>query len=390
MASPPANEALPSLLTGSAGFGINVRDLPFGAVGDGQADDTVAIQRALDAAVAAGGDSVLIPRGTYRIRETLRIADVVGLRVRGAGAGATTLRWDGDDVDPLLHIADAYSSTVQDLFIRSTSDAPLHTAILVDNGPGVLVPPSRTTLESLVIDGTNAGGLGIGVRFALGAGGDNNNDFHLLEKVSVNNYGEAGFSLEGSQAKALLFLDCVASGNGLGRDGVATHRGEGARGGSFTWIGGGGGGNLHADFHLGDASAPISILGASFESSAMLLDTEGPTNAPWPVTLRGTRWSVDASVTALESHGAFLRFRSPGPLRIEGCTLSVFDPTAAGGVGSARIDVASLGADVALTFVDNAVTVDVADAADLFRGSRPTLSGSNLLRTRLDEPVRSF
>ena len=42
---------------------FNVRD--FGAKGDGVAKDTVAVQRAVDAANAAGGGEVLLPKGTY-------------------------------------------------------------------------------------------------------------------------------------------------------------------------------------------------------------------------------------------------------------------------------------------------------------------------------------
>ena len=41
----------------------NVRD--YGAKGDGAAKDTAAVQRAVDAASAAGGGEVLLPKGTY-------------------------------------------------------------------------------------------------------------------------------------------------------------------------------------------------------------------------------------------------------------------------------------------------------------------------------------
>ncbi|HEX4341974.1 MAG TPA: glycosyl hydrolase family 28-related protein, partial [Verrucomicrobiae bacterium] len=42
---------------------FNVRD--YGAKGDGQAFDTDAIQKALDACGAAGGGTVKLPAGTY-------------------------------------------------------------------------------------------------------------------------------------------------------------------------------------------------------------------------------------------------------------------------------------------------------------------------------------
>lgn len=53
----------------------------FGARGDGIADDTAALQSALDAAFGAGGQVFLeIPPGTYKVTRTLRIAPVEGDR----------------------------------------------------------------------------------------------------------------------------------------------------------------------------------------------------------------------------------------------------------------------------------------------------------------------
>ncbi|EHI55951.1 hypothetical protein HMPREF9333_00994 [Johnsonella ignava ATCC 51276] len=49
------------------GFVANVRDAAYGAAADGVSDDTAAIQKAIDAASAAGGGIVDIPAGNYMI-----------------------------------------------------------------------------------------------------------------------------------------------------------------------------------------------------------------------------------------------------------------------------------------------------------------------------------
>lgn len=67
---------------------ISVRD--FGAVGDGLADDTVAIQAAIDAVIPIGS-SLFLPIGTYRLSDKLVIPFGTGWRIEGAGQYATTL-----------------------------------------------------------------------------------------------------------------------------------------------------------------------------------------------------------------------------------------------------------------------------------------------------------
>lgn len=66
---------------------IDVRT--FGAKGDGVTDDTAAIQRALDAAEAAGGGIVFAPEGTYGFTQLNIRASVT---LCGVGRGATTLQ----------------------------------------------------------------------------------------------------------------------------------------------------------------------------------------------------------------------------------------------------------------------------------------------------------
>lgn len=70
-----------------AEIAVNVRE--FGAVGDGVADDTTAIQAAIDAAAAGSIKTVVMPPGSYRITDT--IEHRAGVVVRGAGSPSTTI-----------------------------------------------------------------------------------------------------------------------------------------------------------------------------------------------------------------------------------------------------------------------------------------------------------
>ncbi|HUT37491.1 MAG TPA: glycosyl hydrolase family 28-related protein [Planctomycetota bacterium] len=65
-----------------------------GAQGNGLADDTAAIQKALDG--AANGSTIYLPPGTYRVTATLRLkGPLVGVAIIGHGRD-TTLAWDGE------------------------------------------------------------------------------------------------------------------------------------------------------------------------------------------------------------------------------------------------------------------------------------------------------
>ena len=72
--------ALITLFASHAGAaeGFNARE--HGAKGDGQTDDTAAVQKALDAAAQAGGGTVLLPRGNYLCRGHLNVPAGVTLK----------------------------------------------------------------------------------------------------------------------------------------------------------------------------------------------------------------------------------------------------------------------------------------------------------------------
>jgi hypothetical protein len=125
---------------GPAGPAVDVR--AFGAMGDGLADDTRALQAAIDslATVAAqneaGGGTVSVPPGTYRLTRTLTLNH--GVTLRGAGHKATVLAADPNLVAPIVAFdregvpPSADRVAVRDLLIRG-SGAPGQVGIFLRN-----------------------------------------------------------------------------------------------------------------------------------------------------------------------------------------------------------------------------------------------------------------
>src|SRR3990170_3141800 len=85
-------DATPAYAAESADITNGTTPQEFGAVGDGVADDTDAIQQAIDAQQNRANKIVYFPPGTYRITRTLVVPDVEALganfnRLVLAGAG---------------------------------------------------------------------------------------------------------------------------------------------------------------------------------------------------------------------------------------------------------------------------------------------------------------
>lgn len=84
----------------------------YGAIGDGVADDTAALQKALNELGRPGKASVLyLPRGIYKITATLQLrgqfetghdADWGGISIIGDHPGTTKILWNGPAGDPML------------------------------------------------------------------------------------------------------------------------------------------------------------------------------------------------------------------------------------------------------------------------------------------------
>ena len=100
-----------SMISGSP---INVFD--YGAVGNGVADDTTAIQAAVDAANALGGGTVYLPQGDYKITAPITIYS--NIRFIGAGGTSTTITKTTN-----TPVAASATASLVCLFLQSMGDA---------------------------------------------------------------------------------------------------------------------------------------------------------------------------------------------------------------------------------------------------------------------------
>jgi hypothetical protein len=107
----------------------------FGGVGDGNADDSQAINDALDAAAARGGGAVHLPAGKYRISSRINIASS-NVVLRGDGPTDTVLLPTGSlaDIDGVKDIKNKWGN-------RGTATSPYS---WFDGFLSIRGPPSAT------------------------------------------------------------------------------------------------------------------------------------------------------------------------------------------------------------------------------------------------------
>jgi len=216
----PKGEQGPQGLPGSSSGvnqGFNVKD--FGAVGDGQADDTQAIQAAIN---AAGSCDVFFPKGTY-LTHTLTVSkcDLVG---EGNGfSGGTILKsmWD----EPIVHVfgtddgvtyGSGYLLAVKKMQILGTEN-PAHTnqhGIIVDGAVNMKVD------EVFIL---RCGGYGVFI------GPGMHTDVHWYQNSRIQKCKRGGVYGQGDGAKqinAVYFTNMVVmqnGGPGLTLGGTAIH-----------------------------------------------------------------------------------------------------------------------------------------------------------------------
>ena len=109
-----------------------------GAVGDGVADDTRAIEAAIEAALGETGSlrggRIVFPKGVYRITRTLTIEQAAAVvegvgwsssRPNGAGSRGSVLAWDGPAGVPMLRLDYCSGTSVSGLrFVGKSTSKP--------------------------------------------------------------------------------------------------------------------------------------------------------------------------------------------------------------------------------------------------------------------------
>lgn len=103
LAGPQRSERPPLTAILSAGIFANVKDAPYGARGDGIADDTAAIQKAV---TAAAGAPVFVPNGQYKITSAITSALPVNIFGIGNGAGPGPAAQANSNVTQILVASD--------------------------------------------------------------------------------------------------------------------------------------------------------------------------------------------------------------------------------------------------------------------------------------------
>lgn len=271
------------------GADLDVRD--FGARCDGVADDTVALQAAIDAASTRGG-TVRLPPCALRITATIRLRNLTGLTLSGHGdglgdptkLGGTLIVWDGGEGAPAFlldgvrySLFEGFSISTQ-RFAANPVAKPLTAGFICQNGPGGPGQVLSTANEwrRVSVYGRQGDGPAVesGWTFRDPRDGRSTglNEGMIFHRTQVKNFSGTGYSFGMAQSAMNRFFHSSASSYGLGGTGWYA-----AAGANFFVYGGSSAGNA-IDFYVAGSANNFTIENFISEGSARFL--EGAV-APW-------------------------------------------------------------------------------------------------------------
>lgn len=182
--------------------------LDFGAKADNIADDQPAIQAAIDAAKAAGGGTVFLPAGTYKVNDTLTLtpsSSWFNVYIQGAGAGATTLNFAGVATGKDGIAVSGWGGRFG--FEGFTVKSAKRHGIFINNSTNTEYWVNRFYIDNVISEGNEEDGFHFGQSYMGG--------FTNLESRNNGNY---GFYLGGFHT-SFIFERCWAGGDGADPEG---------------------------------------------------------------------------------------------------------------------------------------------------------------------------
>jgi hypothetical protein len=371
-ASPGADNVMMTRSAVAPSLGlINVHD--YGAVGNGTADDTTAIQAAIAAAIGQSnpdrGGGLIFPPGLYVISDTVTINQCIGLTITGAGRD-TILEWNGANDRPMTLISNSQQVMLSDFEIECHSGHVLDCGIQVKRTGAVNYANRKNRFENIFINNATL----INDGFVVGGAGayDANNDFNLFSNCYVTS-ARYNYKITGTQSFNNIFWNCDSNSgvNGLKVDS-----------GYFDWFGGSASYHSDADFSIASGGYhACRIQSVNCEGSKKFIYWSNFAGAG--LTVENCRWSANE----IDAGGEFIYIHGNGYARIVnntfGDSMSISSVDLLINWYSGRDAGNAFYYGSGFEFVGNKIITDIANPPNPFNYDVPTSMRDNLFRNEI-------
>ena len=249
-----------------AGITFNVKN--YGAIGNNSADDTVAIQATINAAVAAGGGTVYFPAGTYKITSELavhtKVVNFEGESRPGAGLFAVTIRQVSTSANG-IHIFAVIGMN----YFRFTNIYILGVGLVSSTGNGILVDSVVSATGGYLCKFLNISGFDVGFR----ATNFSRNSFELCDFTA----NDIGFWVDGTICGGNTMISCGCASTGGGSNNIGLR----LSGGTWHIIAPDVGGPGMEVCILQDGAGIVVVSGANFETGSGKIAFKNITNSTY-------------------------------------------------------------------------------------------------------------
>lgn len=319
---------------------VNVKD--YGAVGNGVANDTEAIQKSIAACIAIGGGIVYLPPGSYAISATLLIDNISGVLIRGAGVEVTVITSSTSALNnlPMVRFEDTDRCGIEHLSLHGNVSAPPSCGVNFHSEAPSGFSPTACFMENVRIGSNASNNIVDGVRWTASALGANN-DLTNLSRVRIVNMSGVGFNIGHENSLGHLFTACDVSGGGSGAFKLA--------GGSFTAVG----------CSFSNSGWILDLLAGVYHHSIMFFGCIVESDATWIRSSAAitSRVALFCSATEFKSgsvNATMVDWAAPeGTLSFNSCQLFTGQPgTRISISGGISIDFSLVGCEVGVSNID--------------------------------------